>query len=37
MPEQGVATDSYAIQYSESGKASRKDLPPEDALLFRYT
>jgi hypothetical protein len=35
MPEQGVATDSYAIQYSESGKASRKDLPPEAmALLF---
>jgi hypothetical protein len=35
MPEQGVATDSYAVQYSESGKASRKDLPPEAmALLF---
>src|SRR5215831_16939431 len=34
MPEQ-VVTDSYAIQYSETGKASRKDLPPEAmALLF---
>src|SRR5947207_11919414 len=26
MPEQ---TDPYAIQYSESGRASRKELPPE--------
>jgi hypothetical protein len=26
MPEQ---TDPYAIQYSDSGRASRKDLPPE--------
>lgn len=31
MPE----TDPYAIQYSESGMASRKDLPPEaKAVLF---
>jgi len=29
MPEQGIATDAHAIQYSESGRASRKDLPPE--------
>jgi len=29
MPEQGAGTDAYAIQYSESGRASRKDLPPE--------
>src|SRR5262245_14175676 len=36
MPDgQGVAIDSYAIQYSESGRASRKDLPPEAmSLLF---
>lgn len=34
MPEQGVASDSYAIQYSESGKASRKDLPPEAMTLL---
>jgi len=27
MPEQGVATEAYAIQYSEPGRASRKDLP----------
>ena len=32
MPEQ---TDLYAIQYSESGRASRKELPPEAmAALF---
>jgi hypothetical protein len=32
MPEQ---TDPYAIQYSESGRASRKELPPESmAALF---
>ena len=31
MPEQAAATEAYAIKYSESGKASRKDLPP-DAL-----
>ena len=32
MPEQ---TDPYAIQYSESGRASRKELPPEAmAALF---
>jgi hypothetical protein len=29
MPEQGVGIDTYAIQYSESGRASRKELPPE--------
>src|SRR5262249_4881782 len=35
MPEKAVANDGYAIQYSESGKASRKDLPTEAmALLF---
>src|SRR5215831_7001622 len=27
MPEQGVATEVFAIQYSEPGRASRKDLP----------
>jgi len=27
MPEQGVATEAYAVQYSEPGRASRKDLP----------
>jgi TIR domain len=32
MPEQ---TDPYAIQYSESGRASRKELPPEaQSALF---
>ena len=29
MPEQAVATEPYAIQYSEAGKASRRELPPE--------
>jgi hypothetical protein len=29
MPEQALGTDAYAIQYSESGRASRKELPPE--------
>jgi hypothetical protein len=29
MPEQGVGTESYATQYSELGKSSRKNLPPE--------
>jgi hypothetical protein len=29
MPEQGAVSDAYAIQYSESGRAGRKDLPPE--------
>src|SRR6516164_8595857 len=27
MPEQGAATEAYAIQYSEPGRASRKELP----------
>jgi TIR domain len=34
MPDQGVGTDAYAIQYSESGRASRKDLPPEALTLL---
>lgn len=35
MPEQGVATEAYAIQYSEPGRASRKELPPDaQAALF---
>jgi hypothetical protein len=29
MPDQGPATETYAMMYSESGKASRRDLPPE--------
>jgi hypothetical protein len=29
MPEQGLQTDAYAIQYSETGRVSRKELPPE--------
>src|SRR5215475_845393 len=29
MPEQAPETDPYAIQYSESGRTSRKELPPE--------
>jgi hypothetical protein len=29
MPEQALITDAYAIQYSESGRASRQELPPE--------
>ena len=29
MAEQGSGTAAYAIQYSESGRASRRDLPPE--------
>jgi hypothetical protein len=29
MPEPGVGTDAYAIQYSESSRTSRKNLPPE--------
>jgi hypothetical protein len=35
MPEQAPETEPYAIQYSESGRASRKELPPEatSALL----
>jgi hypothetical protein len=35
MPEQAHETEPYAIQYSESGRASRKELPPEAiAALF---
>jgi len=35
MPEQGGGTEAYAIQYSEAGKTSRKELPPEAmAVLF---
>jgi TIR domain len=35
MPDQALGTDAYAIQYSESGRASRKELPPEAmAALF---
>jgi hypothetical protein len=35
MPDQGAGTETYAIQYSESGRASRKDLPPEAmSVLF---
>jgi TIR domain len=35
MPEQAVGTEPYAIQYSESGRASRKELPPESmSALF---
>jgi hypothetical protein len=34
MPEQGVATDPYAIQYSESGKTSQKNLPPQATVLL---
>jgi TIR domain-containing protein len=29
MPDQGAGIGAYATQYSESGKASRKDLPAE--------
>src|SRR5215831_7119681 len=29
MPEQTIENDPYAIQYSDSGRASRKELPPE--------
>jgi hypothetical protein len=29
MPENAPETEPYAIQYSESGRASRKELPPE--------
>lgn len=29
MPEPAPESETYAIQYSESGRASRKDLPPE--------
>jgi hypothetical protein len=29
MPEKAPETEPYAIQYSESGRASRKELPPE--------
>jgi hypothetical protein len=29
MPEHAPETEPYAIQYSESGRASRKELPPE--------
>ena len=35
MPNAGLGTDAYAVQYSESGRASRKELPPEAmAALF---
>jgi len=35
MPEQALGTEPYAIQYSESGRASRKELPPESmSALF---
>jgi TIR domain len=35
MPDPGVSTDAYGIQYSASGRESRKNLPPEvmSALL----
>ena len=29
MAEQEAGTEAYAIKYSESGKASRRELPPE--------
>jgi hypothetical protein len=29
MPELGVGPDAYAVQYSEAGRASRNNLPPE--------
>ena len=29
MPEKASETEPYAIQYSESGRASRKELPPD--------
>lgn len=29
MPEPAAASEPYAIKYSESGKASRRELPPE--------
>ena len=29
MPEKAPETEPYAIQYSESGRASRKELPPD--------
>ena len=31
MPEKASETEPYAIQYSESGRASRKELPPDAA------
>jgi TIR domain len=35
MPEQAPETEPFAIQYSESGRTSRKELPPEVmAALF---
>jgi hypothetical protein len=35
MPEPSAGTEPYAIQYSETGRASRKELPPEAmAALF---
>ena len=29
MPEQGAESKAYGIQYSETGKASRRELPPD--------
>jgi hypothetical protein len=34
MAEQRLQTDAYAIQYSESGRMSRKELPPESMYLL---
>jgi hypothetical protein len=34
MPEQGLGTDAYAVQYSENGRASRKELPSEVMSAF---
>jgi TIR domain len=34
MPEEGAGTDAYAIKYSENGRATRKDLPPESLSVL---
>jgi hypothetical protein len=34
MPEEAFANDPYALQYSESGRTSRKELPPDATAVL---